>query len=104
MTQGETDAFRISVQKCWVVDVGSEAANVTVTVAMSLDRDGMVDGGSLKLISSNGGSDRAANTAFNAARRAILRCQKDGYKLPVDKYDHWRDIEITFNPEEMRAR
>jgi hypothetical protein len=104
MTQGETDAFRISVQKCWVVDVGSEAANVTVTVAMSLDRDGMVDGGSLKLISSTGGSDRAANTAFNAARRAILRCQKDGYKLPVDKYDHWRDIEITFNPEEMRAR
>ena len=104
MTQGETDSFRISVQKCWVVDVGSEAANVTVTVAMSLDRDGKVDDNSLKLLASEGGSESAANTAFRAARRAILRCQKDGYKLPVEKYDHWRDIEITFNPEEMRTR
>ena len=104
MTSGETDAFRISVQACWVVDVGSEAANVTVTVAMSLDRDGKVDSNSLKLLASEGGSENATKTAFQAARRAILRCQKDGYKLPVEKYDHWRDIEITFNPEEMRTR
>jgi hypothetical protein len=51
-----------------------------------------------------GGSENATKTAFQAARRAILRCQKDGYKLPVEKYDHWWDIEITFNPEEMRTR
>lgn len=104
LTSGETDAFRVSVQQCWVVDVGSEAANVTVTVAMAMEKDGKVDSGSIRLIASRGGSESATDTAFQAARRAILRCQKDGYSLPVDKYDQWRDIEITFNPEDMRTR
>lgn len=104
LTQGEKDALRISVQECWVVDVGSQAANVTVTVAMSLDRDGKVVGSSLRRLSASGGSENAANVAFEAARRAILRCQRGGYKLPIEKYDHWRDVEITFNPEKMRRR
>lgn len=104
LTSGEKDALRVSVQECWVVDVGSQAANVTVTVAMSLDRDGKVVGGSLRRLSATGGDENAANAAFESARRAILRCQRGGYKLPIEKYDHWRDVEITFNPEKMRRR
>lgn len=104
LTQGEKDALRISVQECWVVDVGSQAANVTVTVAMSLDRDGKVVGGSLRRLSASGGDENAAIAAYESARRAILRCQRGGYNLPIEKYDHWRDVEITFNPEKMRRR
>lgn len=92
------------VTPCWVVDLGSEAANVTVTVAMTLDRDGKVEGNSMKLVASEGGSDSAANTAFHAARRAILRCQKDGYRLPVEKYKEWRNVEITFDPSTLHSR
>ena len=104
LTQGEKDALRISVQDCWTVDVGSQAANVTVTVGMSLDRDGRVVGGSLQQIGASGGDENAARAAYEAARRAILRCQEGGYKLPIEKYDHWRNVEITFNPEKMRRR
>ncbi|WP_072791163.1 hypothetical protein [Cognatishimia maritima] len=104
MTQGEKDALRISVQECWTVDVGSQAANVIVTVGMSLDRDGRVVGGSLKQLGASGGDENAARAAYEAARRAILRCQEGGYKLPIEKYDHWRNVEITFNPEKMRRR
>lgn len=104
LTQGEKDALRISVQECWVVDVGSQAANVTVTVAMSLDREGKVQSGSLRMLSAEGGNENAARAAFDAARRAILRCQRGGYNLPIEKYDHWRDVEMTFNPENMRRR
>lgn len=104
LTQGEKDALRISVQECWVVDVGSQAANVTVIVGLSLDRGGKVVGGSLRRLSATGGDENAANAAFESARRAILRCQRGGYKLPIEKYDHWRDVEITFNPEKMRRR
>ncbi len=104
LTQGERDALRVAVQTCWQVDVGSEAANITVVIGMSMDRDGKVVNGSLKLLSSEGGSGRAAEIAFQAARRAILRCQRGGYQLPVEKYDHWREIEMTFNPETMRTR
>ena len=33
-----------------------------------------------------------------AARRAIIRCgfQKDGYDLPSDKYERWRDVVVDF--------
>jgi len=94
----------VAVQQCWVVDVGSQAANVTVVVGMSMERDGTVRPGSLKLISSSGGDGGAVQVAFQAARRAILRCQRGGYDLPTDKYDRWRDIEMTFNPEKMRNK
>ncbi|MDO7707324.1 MAG: energy transducer TonB, partial [Loktanella sp.] len=42
--------------------------------------------------------------AFQAARRAILRCQSGGYQLPADKYDQWKEVEITFDPSGMRLR
>lgn len=104
LTRGEQDALRIAVQRCWIVDVGSEAASVTVTVGMDMESSGRVVSSSLRLIGSEGGSAAAAETAFQAARRAILRCQNDGYQLPQDKYDQWKTIEMTFNPDDMRLR
>jgi hypothetical protein len=103
LTASERDGLRIAVQGCWVVDVGSRAANVTVVLGLSLDRDGKVTG-DIRLIRAEGGTDSAVRAAFDAARRAVLRCQRGGYKLPIDKYDHWREIEMTFNPEKMRGR
>lgn len=104
MTRGEQDALRVAVQNCWLVDVGSRAADVVVTIAMSMDRSGKVVGGSLKMLTASAGDDKAVKSAFEAARRAVMRCQKGGYDLPDDKYDHWRDIEMTFNPEKMRIK
>jgi hypothetical protein len=103
LSQGERDGLRVAVQQCWVVDVGSRAADVTVVVGFALDRNGKVQG-DITMLSAEGGDTAAAQTAFQAARRAVLRCQKDGYDLPVEKYDHWRDVEITFNPDNMRRR
>jgi hypothetical protein len=102
LTQTEEDTLRVAVQKCWVVDIGSPAANVTVVLGMQMTPEGKVKTGSLRLVSSQGGADSAAKTAFQAARRAVLRCQKGGYNLPTEKYEHWREIEMTFNPEKMR--
>ena len=104
MSASEKDGLRLSVQKCWVVDSGSRAANVRLTISMSMNPDGTAKRNSLKLKSSKGGSEGDVQTAFQAARRAILRCQKKGYDLPEDKYDHWREIEVTFDPKNMRTR
>ena len=103
MTGSEKDAFRVAVSSCWRVDVGSEAANVTVTVGFALGRDGKVQG-EVRQIAGSGGPDTAVNTAFEAARRAILRCQREGFQLPADKYDQWQLIEMTFDPNGMRLR
>jgi len=104
LTVGETDALRLAVQNCWVVDVGSQAANVMVVIGMSMDLRGKVVPDSLRLVSSTGGNGVARETAFQSARRAVLRCQKEGYDLPDDKYEQWKEIEMTFNPKDMRIR
>lgn len=103
MTGSERDSFRLAVNRCWNVDPGSVAARVTVEVGFSLTPDGSVVGSEVRLLSSDG-DQSATNTAFEAARRAILRCQSGGYQLPADKYDQWKDVVITFDPSGMRLR
>lgn len=103
MTGGERESFRISVNRCWNVDPGSVAARVTVEVGFSLTLDGSVIGNEVRLLSSDG-DQSAMSTAFEAARRAVLRCQSGGYQLPADKYDQWKDVVITFDPSGMRLR
>ncbi len=100
MTQGERDAFLLAVQGCWVADPASEAGRVSVTVAFEVTRDGRV-AGNVQLLTHNASSAEAANSALEATRRAILRCQGDGYPLPAEKYEQWRLVEMTFNPEQM---
>ncbi|KPU83027.1 hypothetical protein JI58_09620 [Marinosulfonomonas sp. PRT-SC04] len=103
LSYGDKDALRVAVSNCWHVDVGSASSRVTVVVGVTLEKTGKVVANSLRLVSSKGGDDTAVNTAFQNARRAIIICQKGGYKLPVEKYSHWREIEMTFNPDKMRV-
>ena len=106
LTAGEREGFRIAVQQCWNVDVGSPAARITVTVGMEMTREGQVVPDSIMMIAASEGPERAVEAAFGAARRAILRCQRDngGFDLPAEKYRRWREIEITFDPDKMRTR
>ncbi|TNC47835.1 hypothetical protein FHG66_15820 [Rubellimicrobium rubrum] len=103
MTGAEQDAFRVAVQQCWVVDPGSQAGRVSVTVAFQLSRDGRV-AGDVELLTHNADSGEAANSAYESARRAILRCQGDGFPLPAEKYEQWRMVEMTFDPTQMAIR
>lgn len=103
MTEAEQSAFRVSVQQCWNVDVGTEAARVTLTVEFDMDEQGRV-AGDVRKVSATGGGETAIEAAFQSARRAILRCQRDGYVLPAGKYDQWRTMEMTFDPSGMRMR
>ncbi|GAA6199996.1 energy transducer TonB [Aquicoccus sp. SU-CL01552] len=105
LNAGEKEALRVAVSSCWNVgSLSSEALATTVVVAVSLSPDGKPQTETIRLMSSSGGGDGAAKQAFEAARRAIIRCGAKGFDLPVEKYDHWRDIEMTFNPERMRIK
>jgi hypothetical protein len=105
MTSGERDALRVAVQQCWNVgSLSSEALRTTVVVAVSMSEDGRPIGETLRMLRYDGGSAEAARQAFESARRAIIRCGANGFNLPRDKYAQWRDIEMTFNPENMRIR
>ena len=105
LTSGEKDALRVAVSQCWNVgSLSSDALRTTVVVGVSLAQDGKPDVASIRMLSSTGGSAAAAKQAYEAARRAIIRCGSRGFQLPPDKYAHWRDIEMTFNPERMRIK
>lgn len=105
LTQAQADGLRLSVQQCWNLGaLSTDAMAVTVVVGLSMTPNAMPDVGSIHLISASGGSQAATAQAFEAARRAIIRCAGDGYGLPPDQFEHWRDIHITFNPEGMRIR
>ncbi len=104
LTGSEVDALRRAVQSCWNVGaLSSEALAVTVTVRFALDR-GARPVGDVRMLDYSGGGSGAAQQAFETARRAILRCGAEGFPLPPEKYDDWRDVEMTFNPESMRIR
>jgi hypothetical protein len=51
-----------------------------------------------------GGDENSAQIMFRAAKSAIVRCTKDGYPLPREKYEQWKDLELVFDPNGMRLR
>jgi len=105
LTAREKDAFRLAISRCWNVgSLSSEALRVTVTVAVTFTEDGRPVADSIRMISADGGSGRAARRAFEAARRAVIRCGASGYDLPPEKYADWREVELVFNPERMRIK
>ena len=105
LSANERDLLRRAIGGCWNFGrLSSEAMRVTIVVGLDMDPTARPILGSIRLISFEGGSQSAANVAFEAARSAIARCTGDGYPLPPDKFAQWQQVEITFNPERMQGR
>lgn len=105
LTGGEKDALVVAVKQCWNVgSLSTDALRTVVTVSVSMAPDGKPDSGSIRMIGYEGGDEASAQQAYEAGRRAIIRCAGDGYPLPAEKYEQWKEIEIVFNPEKMRLR
>lgn len=103
LSAGERDALRLAIAQCWNVgSLSSEALETTVTVAMAMNRNGTPVTNSIRMAGFSGGTEAGARQAFEAARRAIIRCGSRGFDLPDEKFEQWKDVEITFNPERMR--
>ncbi|WP_157966454.1 hypothetical protein [Oceanibium sediminis] len=104
LSVGEKDALRLAVQRCWNIPAGLEnASDLRVVVAVELDPSGRIIGAP-RLIEPASADRREIVAAFDAARRALLRCQQGGYDLPRDKYEHWKNLEVAFDPKGMLAR
>ncbi len=102
LTREESEGLKFAIRECWSVPIGIQNdSELKVTIGVELDRDGRVKG-TPRLIEPVSIETSEMNQAFNAARRAVMRCQP--YDLPVDKYEHWRSMEVVFNPEKMVLR
>lgn len=91
LSQAEKEGFRDAVAACWV----APDAAATVTIGFAMGADGMPDADSFRQIGDLG----ASQSAFAAAKRAVMRCAGDGYDLPAAKYDQWSQLEMRFAPD-----
>ena len=105
LTSGEKEAFGLAVGQCWNVgSLSTSARETTVVVAFDMQRTGVPITDSIRMVDFANGSEADAGRAFEAARRAIIRCGAKGFELPVEKYDQWREMTATFNAEGMQFR
>jgi len=105
LSRGEKAALRGAVGSCWNPgSLSTEALQTTVTIFVAMQEDGKPEVGSIRMTGFEGGSESAAKRAYEAARRAIIRCGARGFDLPREKYSQWREIEMIFNPNGMRMK
>lgn len=92
-------AIRGQIVPCWNPPQGL-ARPSTVTLRIQLAPDGRVDGRP-EITAISGERDRDARRAFDeSAKRAVLQCAP--LRLPADLYEAWRDIELNFDPKDLR--
>ncbi|EJW12482.1 TolA protein [Rhodovulum sp. PH10] len=97
LTQSEIDALRAQIQACWNPPAGAmEGSELIVKVRLMLRQDGSLEADPVLL---NRGSHPYFQVAAESALRAIRRCQP--YRLPIAKYQIWKDVEVTFDPRDM---
>lgn len=102
LTGGEREGLVLAVQQCWNVPIGLQNADdLAVVIAIELTQDGKLKGNP-ELIEPAGTPTGNIRQAFEAGRRALIRCAP--YDLPAEKYEQWRQIEVVFNPKEMVLR
>jgi TonB family protein len=96
MTATELDALRSRLAQCWSPPIGwTDPSEVRVVLMISLNPDGSVSDEQV-VQRPNGRYEQAAP---ESALRAVRRCAP--YTLPPEKYESWKQVQITFDPTEM---
>lgn len=109
LTPQQENIVRTTVKKAvkpyWIIDPGSPASIVKLILRLEFNKNGKVKEESIKLISSEGGDEKAVRRALRAAITAVKRASlKGAFALPEETFDGWKILELEFDPEEMRKR
>ena len=97
MTADEMSALRERMKSCWNPPQGATShVELRTVVKVELNEDGSL-AGVPQIIEAPSGT--YARSAPESVVRAIRRCEP--YTLPAEKYDEWREIEITFDPVDL---
>ena len=103
LNSGEIDNLRQIIGPFWNIgSLSTEATRVTVTMRVQVSQDQKVL--SVEMVEFTGGTAEAAQQAFEAARRAVIRGASKGLGLPPDKYDTWKSMLFTFDTSQGRLR
>ena len=101
ITATQIDAIRQKIRKCWIVPAGVQGMkDLVVDIKMQISQDGTVTKADI-VDTSRYSRDEAFQMAAESARRAVLDPACNPLPLPADKYDQWKDLELSFNPKDM---
>lgn len=104
LSAGEIGDVRSAIGGKWSLGaVSTDTMRTTIVVRVSFDPTGKPT--DIKLLESDGPSQAATDTAFSAARSAIIRAAREGgIPFPPDKYETWKVVDFVFDPNGMRFR
>jgi hypothetical protein len=99
----EADRLTSAIAPCWNVGALSMSAlRATVVLSVQIDATGLPDARSIAFVEGSIGSETDKRQAFEAARRAVIRCGARG--LPYGpEMEVPRTLMIEFAPDGIRA-
>jgi hypothetical protein len=94
LSRDELDSVGAQAKRCWNIPAGwTRPQQVSVTIRFQLNPDGTLRGApSVVAFPASALGKAAADSAI----RAVAECGP--FKLPADKYDEWKDIQLSFEP------
>lgn len=97
-------ALRAQIQPCWLEPASLTARkDLLVVVSIDLGIDGRVlREPSVVFPASRAGASPSLIVAVDNALRAVRECAP--FNLPPDRYETWRQVRFSFDPQRMTAR
>ncbi len=100
LTTSEIDLVRQQIEQCWNPPAGAkEAHDLVVEISAEVGPDGRVL--TAQITSTARMGDPLYRSAAESAKRAVLNPQCSPLKLPPEKYEQWKTLDLTFNPKDL---
>ena len=102
MTMTEMDAFRRQLQECWNFPFygAKDAENLIVDIKIEVRRDRTLRQASFA-DTWRYNRDGFYRAAADSAMRAVQNPKCSPFQLPPDKYETWKSMTVTFNPQDI---
>jgi hypothetical protein len=96
LTSDEVAQFKARLRQCWRMPQRA-APDTRIVLRIVLSPDGSLAGEPM-LIEASAASD--GPRVMQAAMQAVEECQPFAF-LPRERYEQWREIDVSFSPREM---
>jgi TolA protein len=101
VTAGEIDSVRRQIEQCWSLPANVKPTkDLVVQIRVEMNPDGTPRSAVIQ-DSGRMSTDSGYRATAESARRAVLNPRCHPFKLPREKYDRWRTLNLVFNPAEM---
>lgn len=93
--------MREQIIRCWSPPPGASESGVQATIGMELNQDGTLKSEPRLETLKHPGSPLASSIAASALRAVRMCLKEHPFKLPIDRYDDWKVVHITFDPKSL---